>query len=53
MEPGKLVESEQFTGLDSVTAQGKIIEYAISQNVGGEHVDYKLRDWLISRQRFT
>ncbi len=45
---GHLVDSNQFNGMDSEVAKKKIIEF-----VGGKtKVQYKLRDWVFSRQRY-
>ncbi|PIE56978.1 MAG: leucine--tRNA ligase [Desulfobulbus propionicus] len=50
--PGVLINSGRFTGLDSETAKGAIIEHAQQQGFGDEHTTYRLRDWGISRQRY-
>ncbi|WP_457576554.1 leucine--tRNA ligase [Desulfomarina sp.] len=50
--PGTLVNSGEFTGMDSVKAQEAIIDYADRHGFGGPHVTYRLRDWGISRQRY-
>ena len=51
-EPGIIVNSEQFDGIPSVEGKAKIIEYAEQQGYGKAKVQYRLRDWLISRQRY-
>lgn len=51
-EPGTIVNSEQFDGTPSVEGKAKIIEYAEQQGYGKARVQYRLRDWLISRQRY-
>ena len=51
-EPGIIVNSEQFDGTPSVEGKAKIIEYAEKQGYGKARVQYRLRDWLISRQRY-
>ncbi|NEO77726.1 leucine--tRNA ligase [Moorena sp. SIO4G3] len=51
-EPGIVVNSDQFNGMDSVKAKTGIIEYAEQQGWGKARVQYRLRDWLISRQRY-
>ncbi|MGL5074935.1 MAG: leucine--tRNA ligase, partial [Waterburya sp.] len=51
-EPGIMVNSGQFDGTPSVTGKTKIIEYAEQQGYGKARVQYRLRDWLISRQRY-
>ncbi len=50
--PGTLVNSGQFTGMDSIRSQAEIIQYAVENQIGGPHVTYRLRDWGISRQRY-
>ncbi|MDE2019068.1 MAG: class I tRNA ligase family protein [Patescibacteria group bacterium] len=45
---GKLAGSGKFTGMDSETAKWKITEFA----GGKKKIQYKLRDWSVSRQRY-
>jgi len=49
---GMLVQSGEFTGLQSEAAKEKIIEYIEKNSLGKKVVNYKLRDWGISRQRY-
>ncbi len=49
---GWLVNSGQFNGLSSREAFQKIGEFLASRGLGRFAVKYKLRDWLISRQRY-
>ncbi|MEM8723618.1 MAG: leucine--tRNA ligase [Cyanobacteria bacterium P01_G01_bin.39] len=51
-EPGTIVNSAQFDGTSSVEGKAKIIEYAEQQGFGKARIQYRLRDWLISRQRY-
>jgi leucyl-tRNA synthetase len=51
-DSGVMVNSEQFTGMASPKAKQAIIEYAESEGYGKARVQYRLRDWLISRQRY-
>jgi len=51
-EAGIMVNSGAFDGLDSVTAKTKIIELAKKKQWGTAKITYRLRDWLISRQRY-
>ncbi|MCC5608007.1 leucine--tRNA ligase [Nostoc sp. CHAB 5834] len=51
-EPGILINSGAFTGMASTDAKQAIIEYAQQQGFGKVRVQYRLRDWLISRQRY-
>jgi leucyl-tRNA synthetase len=47
-----LVNSGEFTGLISKEAQSKMIAFAEENNFGTKKVNFKLRDWLFSRQRY-
>jgi len=49
---GALVNSEKFSGLTSASAKEKIADYMEANNIGKREVNYKLRDWLVSRQRY-
>ncbi|MFH1767605.1 MAG: class I tRNA ligase family protein, partial [Candidatus Omnitrophota bacterium] len=49
---GELVNSKEFDRLDSQEAKEKIADYMEKHNIGKRKVNYKLRDWLISRQRY-
>jgi leucyl-tRNA synthetase len=51
-DQGKMINSGQFDGLESLKAKQDIIEYADQQGYGRAKVQFKLRDWLISRQRY-
>jgi leucyl-tRNA synthetase len=51
-EPGTIVNSDQFDGTPSMIGKAKIIEYAEQQGYGKARIQYRLRDWLISRQRY-
>jgi leucyl-tRNA synthetase len=51
-EPGILINSGAFTGMTSGDAKKAIVEYAQQQGFGKLRVQYRLRDWLISRQRY-
>jgi len=51
-EQGVLINSADFDGLDSVTAKQAITEHLSKQGKGSERVQYRLRDWLVSRQRY-
>jgi len=44
--------NKDFNGLDSQKAREKFSEWAIKQKRGKKTTQYKLRDWLISRQRY-
>ena len=49
---GVLINSGKFTGLEMHKAMSAIIDYAEQQGFGKRKVNYRLRDWLISRQRY-
>ena len=49
---GKIVNSGKFNGLSSEEAIDKMTEYAEKNGFGRKEVNYKLRDWCISRQRY-
>ena len=51
-DEGVLVSSGPFTGLASGTAKKKINEYLESLGLGKGTINYKIRDWGISRQRY-
>jgi leucyl-tRNA synthetase len=51
-EYGVLINSDNFSNLTSVQAKREIIDYFERQNIGKRTVNYKLRDWGISRQRY-
>lgn len=51
-EPGILVNSGKFNGMNNLEAIPEIQKYLEENNWGGKTVNYKLRDWLISRQRY-
>ncbi|BAZ22703.1 leucyl-tRNA synthetase [Kalymmatonema gypsitolerans NIES-4073] len=51
-EPGFVINSGQFDGMASTDAKQAIVEYAEKQGFGKTRVQYRLRDWLISRQRY-
>ncbi len=49
---GTMVNSGKFDGMDSKAASEKIIESLEANGQGKRAVKYRLRDWLISRQRY-
>ncbi len=51
-EPGVLVNSGQFNGLPSEEAIKAVTDWLASAGKGAHRVRYRLRDWLISRQRY-
>ncbi len=51
-DPGVMVNSGQFSGLPSEAGKEKIIEFIEKKKIGIRRVNYRLRDWGISRQRY-
>ena len=51
-EPGRLINSAEFNGLTSEEAREKIAEKLEKMGAGRRKVNYKLRDWSVSRQRY-
>ena len=52
LEYGILVNSGEFDGLTSEEGRIKIIQKLEQQNKGQLKINYRLRDWLVSRQRY-
>lgn len=51
-EQGILVDSGEFSGMESDKARGLILDKLSKDGKGGKKVNYRLRDWLVSRQRY-
>jgi leucyl-tRNA synthetase len=51
-EYGAMINSQAFSGTPGETAIQKVNEWLEEQGIGKEAVNYRLRDWLISRQRY-
>ena len=51
-EDGILVDSEQFTDMPNQKGKKAIIEHFEKNGLGKEKVNFKLRDWGVSRQRY-
>lgn len=52
VDPGEMTASGPFTGRRNSEAMGDIISWLEREGMGKAEVSYKLRDWLISRQRY-
>lgn len=52
VDEGVLINSGKFNGLGNIESMKKISEYIEKEGIGKGTVEYKLRDWLISRQRY-
>ena len=50
--PGRMINSGPWDGLPSGEAAGRVAEWMEEQGVGRRTVQYRMRDWLISRQRY-
>ena len=50
--PGTLVNSGRFDGVDNEEAKAQIIDYLGQSGLGEATINYRLRDWNVSRQRF-
>ncbi|MFP3870363.1 MAG: leucine--tRNA ligase [Syntrophobacteria bacterium] len=51
-EDGVLINSGEFSGMESATAREAITRHLEARGLGKATVHYRLRDWLISRQRY-
>ena len=49
---GMMINSDFVNGLDNKLASEKIIEVLAEKGLGKKTVNYRLRDWLVSRQRY-
>ncbi len=49
---GILINSEKYNGLTSSEAKEKIIEELAKKGLGKKTISYRLKDWLVSRQRY-
>ena len=52
VDEGTMVNSGQFDGLPSSQGKEAVAAFAESKGWGGRTVSYRIRDWLISRQRY-
>src|SRR5258708_5840276 len=50
--PGSMINSGQFDGLDNKIGFDRVAEFIEQKGIGSRSVKYRLRDWLISRQRY-
>lgn len=51
-EEGVLVNSNEFDGMNNVEAKKAITQKAVDEGFGEFKTQYRLRDWLVSRQRY-
>jgi leucyl-tRNA synthetase len=52
IEPGIMVNSMDFSGLSSEAGKTKVVQRLEAQGLGRARINYRLRDWLVSRQRY-
>lgn len=49
---GNLINSDRYNGMDNLSAQEAIIKHLEDNGIGKKTISFRLRDWLISRQRY-
>ncbi len=49
---GKMINSGEFDGMNNKDAIKKMFTYLEEKNIGKQTINYRLRDWLVSRQRY-
>ena len=52
VETGKIINSEFLNGLEVADAKAAMIKFLEERGIGKEKVNFKLRDWVFSRQRY-
>jgi leucyl-tRNA synthetase len=52
IDEGVMVNSGQFDGLNNIQGIEKVIDYLQEKELGKRTVNYRLKDWLVSRQRY-
>jgi leucyl-tRNA synthetase len=52
IDPGVMVNSAQFDGLPNEEGKDAVMDYVESKGWGRRTISYRIRDWLISRQRY-
>ena len=50
--PGVMVNSGEYDGMEAIACKSKIISDLEEKGVGKGAINYKLRDWIFSRQRY-
>jgi leucyl-tRNA synthetase len=51
-QPGKMINSNFLNGLSNLDAKKKVIDLLEEKKIGSRKVNYRLRDWGVSRQRY-
>ncbi|KRQ86010.1 Leucine--tRNA ligase [Caloramator mitchellensis] len=52
IEDGYMINSGNFNGMKNTDAYEKIVDYIAENKFGEKKINFRLRDWLISRQRY-
>lgn len=52
IEPGVMDNSGEFNGLDSEIGKGEIANFMATNSIGKRAVNYRIRDWCVSRQHY-
>jgi len=52
VDPGVMINSARFIGMESTEALEKITDWLDERKMGERKINYRFRDWLISRQRY-
>ena len=52
VDEGVMTNSRQFDGLPNVEGIGKVTDFLVEKGIGRKVVNYRLKDWLVSRQRY-
>ena len=52
IDSGKLINSDKFNGLDNNKAKQEITKFLEKKKLGKSVINFRLRDWLVSRQRY-
>jgi len=50
--PGLMIHSGQFSGMDNELGKVAVAKWLEEENHGKRRINYRLRDWLVSRQRY-
>jgi len=51
-EEGRLIASDDFSGMSGERARGAITERLSAMGIGRKTINFRFRDWLVSRQRY-
>ncbi|MDP3957078.1 MAG: class I tRNA ligase family protein [bacterium] len=52
IDDGTLIDSKEFSGMTSAEAREKMAAWLVKEKLGKKKVNYKMRDWTFSRQRY-